>query len=112
MNQAKATLTYARISSRKVKIVIDLIRNKPLNEALAILSHTPKAASGMMEKLLNSAAANAENNFSLNRELLYVKEVYANAGPTLKRMQPRAKGMAYPILKRMSHVTVVVAERE
>ena len=110
--ESKATLSYARISSRKVKIVIDLIRGKNVREATAILKYTPKAASELVYKLVKSAAANAENNHNMDTEKLYVKEVFANAGPTLKRIQPRAKGRAFPILKRTSHITVVLAEKE
>ena len=91
---ARAKLSYARISSRKVKVVIDLIRNKPVGEALAILKFTPKAAAELVEKLLNSAIANAENNHEMDVEKLYVAEVYANQGPTLKRIRPRAQGRA------------------
>lgn len=104
----RAILKYARISSRKVKIVIDLIRGKSVDEAEAILMYTPKAASEYVLKLLRSAVANAENNLGLNREDLYVAEVFANQGPTLKRFRPRAKGMAYQILKRTSHVTIIL----
>jgi len=99
---------YVRISSRKVKIVIDLIRGKSVAEAQAILQFTPKAASAVVEKLLNSAVANAENNLELNRDNLYVAEVYANQGPTLKRFRPRAQGRATRIRKRTSHITIVL----
>ena len=112
MQVAKAKLSYARISPRKVKIVIDLIRNKPVGEALAILKHTPKAASLIVEKLLISAIANAENNHGMDVEKLYVAEVFATAGPILKRIQPRAQGRAFRIYKRTSHITLVVAEKE
>lgn len=108
---ASATLRYARISPSKVKIVLDLIRNKPVNEAMGILSNTPKAASELLIKLLKSAVANAENNFGLSADNLVVSEAYANGGPTLKRIQPRAKGRAYRILKRTSHITVAVNEK-
>ena len=110
--EAKATLRYARISPRKVKIVIDLIRNKPVGQALAILRHTPKAASPIVEKLINSAIANAENNHNMSADNLYVKEIYAKPGPILKRIQPRAQGRAFRINKRTSHITVVLAEKE
>lgn len=110
--EAKASLNYARISPRKVKIVIDLIRNKNVKEALGILRFTPKAASPIVEKLIRSAVANAENNHSMDPDNLYVAEIYANQGPTLKRIQPRARGMAYRIRKRTSHITVVLKERE
>ena len=103
--EARAILRYARISPRKVSIVMDLIRNKPLDEALAILQYTPKAACEPLLKLVKSAAANAENN-------LYVAECYVCPGPTLKRMMPRAQGRGYRILKRTSHMTVVLKEKE
>ncbi len=109
---ARAKLSYARISSSKVKVVIDLIRNKPVGEALAILKFTPKAAAELVEKLLNSAIANAENNHEMDVEKLYVAEIYANQGPTLKRIRPRAQGRAFRIRKRTSHITVVLKEKE
>lgn len=108
--EARAKLSYARISSRKVKIVIDMIRNKPVGEAMGILKNTPKAASELLIKLLNSAAANAENNHNMDKNSLYVAEIYANQGPTLKRVRPRAKGRAFRIRKRTSHITVVLKE--
>ena len=110
--EARATLRYARISPRKVGIVMDLIRNKPLDEALAILQYTPKAACEPLLKLVNSAAANAENNFNMDRNSLYVAECYVCPGPTLKRIMPRDHGRAYRILKRTSHMTVVRKEKE
>lgn len=110
--EARAVLKYARISPRKVKIVIDLIRNKPVGTALAILQHTPKAASEILEKLLKSAIANAENNHEMDVEKLYISEVYANQGPTLKRIRPRAQGRAFRIRKRTSHITLVLKEKE
>ena len=110
--QAVAKLSYARISSRKVKTVIDLIRNKKVGEALAILKLTPKAASELVEKLLKSAIANAENNHGMDVEKLYVAEIFANQGPTLKRVRPRAQGRAFRIRKRTSHITVVLKEKE
>ncbi len=103
-----AIARYIRISSRKVKIVIDLIRGKSVREAAAILAYTPKAASEPVLKLLNSAIANAENNLSLNRDDLYVAEVYANQGPTLHRFRPRARGSASRIRKRTSHITIIL----
>ena len=109
--EAKATLKYARISPRKVKIVCDLIRGKSVAQATAILMQTPKAASEYMLKLLKSAASNAENNHQMDPEKLYVSETYANPGPIIKRMRPRAQGRAYRINKRTSHVTVAVKER-
>ena len=110
VKEARAKLSYARISSRKVKIVIDLIRNKSVGEALAILKLTPKAGAEIVEKLLNSAIANAENNHGMNRGNLVVSEIYANQGPTLKRIRPAAKGSAVRIRKRTSHVTIKVTE--
>ena len=110
--EARAKVSYARIAPRKVKIVIDLIRNKPVGAAIGILKNTPKAASYIVEKLLNSAIANAENNHNMSADNLYVKEIYANPGPILKRIQPRAQGRAFRINKRTSHITVVLAEKE
>jgi len=103
-----AIARYVRISPRKVKIVIDLIRGKSVTEAQAILMYTPKAASPIVEKLLRSAVANAENNLDLNRDSLYVAEVYADQGPTLKRYMPRARGSASRIRKRTSHITIIL----
>ena len=110
--EAKATLKYARISARKVKIVADLIRGKNADEALAIMKYTPKASSEVLEKLLKSAIANAENNHYMTRSNLYVAEIYANQGPTLKRIRPAAKGSAVRIRKRTSHITIVLRERK
>ena len=109
--EAKATARYVRISPRKVKIVCDLIRGKDVPTALAILMQTPKAASEPLTKLVKSAAANAENNHQMDPEKLYVSATYANPGPIMKRMMPRAQGRAYRINKRTSHITVVVSER-
>ena len=109
--EAVANLKYLRISPRKVKIVLDLIRGKDVGTATAILLQTPKAASEPVLKLLKSAAANAENNFSMDPAKLYVSEVYATPGPILKRIMPRAQGRAYRINKRTSHVTIAVAEK-
>ncbi len=110
--ESKAKVQYVRISPRKVKIVLDLIRNKPVAEAAAILAHTPKAASDPVGKLLKSAAANAEHNFSMDPEKLYVSECFVCPGPTLKRMMPRAQGRGDRILKRTSHITLTVKEKE
>ena len=111
-NEAKATLRYTRISARKVKIVADLIRGKDVDEALAIMKFTPKASSEILEKLLKSAIANAENNHNMEHEKLYVADIFANQGPTLKRIRPAAKGSAVRIRKRTSHVTIVLKERD
>ncbi len=109
----KAVAKYIRISPRKVRIVLDLIRGKQVDEALAILQFTPKAASPEIAKVLTSAIANAENNPPyLNRDNLYVAATYADQGPTLKRFMPRAKGSATPILKRSSHITVILDEKK
>ena len=109
--EAVANLRYLRISPRKVKIVLDLIRGKDVATATAILLNTPKAASELLLKLLKSAAANAENNHQMDPEKLYVSQVFATPGPILKRMMPRAQGRAYRINKRTSHITIAVAER-
>ena len=101
-----------RISARKVKAVIDLIRGKSVSDALAILAFTPKAASPVVEKLLKSAIANAENNLNMDAEGLYVAEVFADQGPTLKRYRPRAQGRAYRIRKRTSHVTIILDQKQ
>lgn len=103
-----AKVKYVRISSTKVKIVIDLIRGKSVEYAVAVLKNTPKAASPIVEKLLNSAIANAENNQGLLRDDLIVAEVFADQGPTLKRFRPRAQGRASKIRKRTSHITIVL----
>ena len=108
---AKAYAKYLRISPRKVKIVLDLIRGKDVATAAAILMQTPKAASEPVLKLLKSAAANAENNHQMDPEKLYVSQVFACPGPIIKRMMPRAQGRAYRINKRTSHITIAVAER-
>lgn len=112
VKEARATLKFARISSRKVKIVADLIRGKDVDEALAIVKFTPKASSEIIEKLLKSAIANAENNHEMKHENLYVAEIFANQGPTLKRIRPAAKGSAVRIRKRTSHITIVLKEKE
>ena len=110
--EARAVLKYARISPRKVQIVLDLIRNKPVDIALATLELTPKAASPMVAKLLKSAMANAENNHNMNKDDLYVSECFVCPGPIMKRVMPRAQGRAFRILKRTSHITLVVKEKE
>ena len=106
--EATATLRFARISARKVKIVADLIRGKKVDEALAIVKFTPKASSETIEKLLKSAIANAENNHGMNRGNLVVSEIYANQGPTMKRIRAASKGSAARI--RTSHVTIKLRE--
>ncbi len=110
--EAKAIARYIRISPRKVKIVCDLIRGKDVDTAMGMLYATPKAASEIMTKLLKSAIANAENNFEMDRDSLYVSEAYVGAGPILKRFRPRAQGRAYRINKRTSHITIVLKDKE
>ena len=107
----RAIARYVRISSRKVRIVIDLIRGKSVREAEAILRYTPKAATEPVLKLLNSAVAHAENNLERNRDDLSVAEVYANQGPTLMRFRARARGRASRIRKRTSHITIVLDQQ-
>lgn len=109
--EAKAVVRYIRIAPRKVRLVTDLIRGKSVEEALAILRFTPQRSAKVLEKLLRSAVANAQNNFGLDQSKLYVKRVHADQGPTLKRIHPRRMGQAFPILKRTSHITIVVDER-
>lgn len=109
--ETRARAKYIRIAPRKVRLVVDLIRGKRVNEALAILKFTPKAASPVVEKVLKSAIANAENNHNMDVNRLFVKEIFVDPGPTLKRFHPRAQGRAYSIMKRTSHITVVVAEK-
>ena len=106
-----AKLSYARISTTKACFVLDAIRGKDVDSALALLSYSPRYASSVIKKLLESAIANAENNNSLSRDNLYIAECYAGKGPTMKRIQPRAQGRAYRIEKRMSHITVILDER-
>ena len=110
--EARAELRHARIRARKVNIVIDLIRGKNAKEAIAILKYTNKAAAQMVEKLVKSAIANAVNNNKMDETKLYISEIYANQGPTMKRILPRAKGSADRIRKRTSHIVVVLKEVE
>ncbi len=110
--EARAYLRNVRIAPRKVQIVLDLIRNKSTEVALATLQATPKAACECLEKLLKSAIANAENNHGMDKDNLYVAECFVCPGPTLKRIMPRAQGRAFRILKRTSHITIVLKEKE
>ena len=112
MSEAKAKLSFARISPRKVNVVCALIRGKDIEMATAILQHTPKAASEYLIKLVKSAAANAENNHNMDKNNLYVSECFVSPGPTLKRIRPRAQGRAFRVLKRTSHITIAVKEKE
>ncbi|SEO76207.1 LSU ribosomal protein L22P [Amphibacillus marinus] len=110
--QAKAVANTVRIAPRKVRLVVDLIRGKNVGEAIAILKHTQRGASPVVEKVLNSAIANAEHNYEMDVENLYVSEAFVNEGVTLKRFRPRAQGRASQINKRTSHITVVVSEKK
>lgn len=107
----KAKLSYARMPVTKACFVLDAIRGKDVNTAIGILSYSPRYASSVIEKLLKSAVANAENNNGMSAANLYVAECYANKGPTMKRYRPRAQGRAYRIEKRLSHITIVLDER-
>ena len=109
--EAKAVAKYIRIAPRKVRVVMNLIRGKSVAEAFAILKFTPKAGADVIEKVLKSAVANAENNFDMNVDKLYVSSAYVDQGPTLTRIHPRSRGQAFSILKRTSHVTVIVSEK-
>ena len=111
MEESKAVAKYVRIAPRKLRIVINLIRGKSVNEAFAILKYTPKVGSEVIEKVLRSAVANAEHNYDMNVDNLIVSNAYVNQGPTLKRIHPRSRGQAFKILKRSSHVTVAVNEK-
>ena len=106
-----AKLSYARVSTQKACFVLDAIRGKDVESAIGILTYNPRYASKLILKLLNSAIANAENNNNMDRSKLYIAECYAGAAPTMKRIKPRAQGRAYRILKRNSHITLVLDER-
>ncbi|AIE58647.1 50S ribosomal protein L22 [Bacillus methanolicus] len=110
--QAKAVARTVRIAPRKARLVVDLIRGKQVGEAVAILKHTPKAASPIVEKVLKSAVANAEHNYEMDVNNLVVSQAYVNEGPTLKRFRPRAMGRASQINKRTSHITIVLSEKK
>jgi large subunit ribosomal protein L22 len=109
--EVKAVAKYVRIAPRKVRVVMDLIRGKSVAEAFAILKFTPKIGADAIEKVLKSAVANAENNFDMNVDNLYISSAFVDQGPTLKRIHPRSRGQAFKILKRTSHITVVVTEK-
>ena len=106
-----AKLSFARISTQKACFVLDAIRGKDVETARGILTYNPRKASAVILKLLNSAIANAENNNNMDTSKLYIAECYASAAPTMKRIKPRAQGRAYRILKRNSHITIVLDER-
>ena len=109
--EAKAVAKYVRIAPRKVRVVMDLIRGKKVADAFAILKFTPQVGAEAIEKVLKSAVANAENNFDMNVDNLYVSTCFVDQGPTMKRIHPRSRGQAFKILKRSSHITVAVEER-
>jgi len=106
--EARAVARYVRISPQKMRLVADLVRGKPVEEAEVLLRYVPKRAARVIQKVVKSAAANAEHNLDLDRASLYVAKIYVDGGPVLKRWHPRQRGRAYPILRRTSHVTVVV----
>lgn len=109
--ESKASVKTVRIAPRKVRLVLDLVRGKSVSEAVAILDNVNKAASPVVKKLILSASANAVHNYNMNEETLFVKEIRADEGPTLKRFQPRAQGRAFRINKRTSHINVILAEK-
>lgn len=109
--EVKAIAKTVRIAPRKVRLVIDLIRGKKISDAVSILRHTPKGASVVVEKVVKSAVANAVNNNQMDQSLLYIKKAYVDEGVTMKRYLPRAKGSANTILKRTSHITIVLEEK-
>src|SRR5690625_2493400 len=110
--QARAVAKSVRIAPRKIRLVVDLIRGKDTNEAISILKHTQRAASPVLEKLIQSAIANAEHNYDMDAENLFIKDAYVDEGMTMKRFRPRAQGRASAINKRTSHVTVVLEEKK
>jgi len=110
--EAKSIAKYVRVAPRKVRIVADLIRGKGVEDAFAILRFTPKRGAVLLEKVLRSAVANAENNFDMDVDKLYISSCFVDQGPTLKRIHPRSRGQAFSILKHTSHITVIVKEKE
>jgi ribosomal protein L22 len=109
--EVKATAKYIRIAPRKVRIVMNLVRGKSVADALAILKFTPKVGADAVEKVLRSAVANAENNFDMDVDRLFISSAFVDQGPTLKRIHPRSRGQAFKILKHTSHITVAVNEK-
>ena len=109
---ARATARFVRVSPMKARRVINLVRGKSVSEALSILKYAPQGAAEPLAKVVASAAANAENNFGLDRSSLVISEAYANEGPTMRRFRPRAQGRAFHIRKRTSHITLVVGTKE
>ncbi|MFW5888755.1 MAG: 50S ribosomal protein L22 [Bacillota bacterium] len=112
VTEAKAVVRSVRIAPRKVKLVVDLIRGKDVGDAYALLRNVPKRSAIVIGKLLKSAVANAEHNYQLDQDNLFIKEIYVGEAKTLKRMQPHAQGRAFQILKRSSHIYITVAEKE
>ena len=112
MMEARAIARYVRIAPRKARQVVELVKGKDAQEALAILGHTRKRGAELVSKVLKSAVANAEHNLELDKDDLYVADVRIDEGPTMKRWRPRMRGMPAPILKRTSHITVVVREKD
>ena len=112
MPAVRSVAKYIRISPRKVRIVMDLIRGKNVSDEFAILKFTPKRGAAILQKVLTSAVANAENNNDMDSSKLYISECFVDAGPTLKRIHPRSRGQAFSILKRTSHITIYVDERQ
>ncbi len=110
--QSRAQAKYVRIAPRKARIVADLIRGKDIEEALSILRFTPKRGAHVVEKVVRSALANAEHNYDMNKDDLYIHRIFVDEGPTLRRFRPRALGRATPIRKRTSHITAILSERE
>ena len=112
IKDVKSVAKYVRIAPRKVRIVMNLVRGKKVDDAFAILKFTPKRGARLLEKVLKSAVANAENNFDMDADKLYVSTCFVDQGPTLKRIHPRSRGQAFSILKHTSHITVMVAEQQ
>ena len=109
--EVRAVAKHIRMSSRKVRLVVDLVRGMDVDEALTLLDYTPKAAAQVVAKVISSAAANAEENYGISRETLYVSSIWADQAPTLKRGRAGARGRYKPLLKRGSHITVLLSER-
>jgi large subunit ribosomal protein L22 len=110
--QARATAKYLDVSPRKARLVADVVRGRPVEQALAMLQFMPNKSAKMVWKVIRSASANAENNYAMDTDTLYVSEIFVNEGPTQRRFRPRAHGRVSPLLKRSAHVTAVVADRE
>jgi large subunit ribosomal protein L22 len=110
--EARAIAKYIDISPRKVRLIVDAVRGRPVKQALAMLEYMPQKGARHVRKVIQSAVANAENNYSMDVESLYVSSIFVNEGPTQRRFRPRAHGRVSPLLKRSSHVTAIVAEKE